>query len=84
MSEAELENVDEPKARRRSERGAVASDASEPEPVATGIEGLDDVLGGGFTPSRSTLSRACPAPARRRSRCSSCWKACGAESRSST
>ena len=45
--------------------------------VSMGVEGLDDILGGGLTPNRLYLLEGNPAPARPRSRCSSCSKACG-------
>ena len=49
--------------------------------VPTGIEGLDDILGGGFPPTASTWSRATRARARRRWPCSSCSKGRGGASR---
>ena len=53
--------------------------------AATGVAGLDDVLGGGFTPQPPVPGRrACPARARPRSRCSSCSRARAAASRCST
>ena len=60
------------------------SNGARPSFAATGVAGLDDILGGG-SPNRLTLLiEGTRGSARRRWRCSSCWRARGAGERGST
>jgi len=53
------------------------------ERCQSGVEGLDDILGGGL-PRGGVYLKAIPAPARPRSPCSFCSRACAAANPSST